>query len=253
MKWYTKLILPVAAVLIWEIAAILVNNPYILPRVEDVFAVFLTPFADIYGSGSLVSNAVVSITRVVTGFVIACVIAVPLGIILGRYPRVENFCDGLIQILRPIPPMAWVPLSLAWFGIGMTSIVFIIVIGCFFPILVNTIDGVSRVKMSWLETAKIYQASDRQVLSKVLLPAAGPAICNGLRLGFGIAWMSVVAAEMMPGASSGLGYLIMYTYNFGQVHIIIAGMIAIGIIGIAADQLFRILQKKKFAWEALDK
>ena len=79
MKWYTKLILPVAAVLIWEIAAILVNNPYILPRVEDVFAVFLTPFADIYGSGSLVSNAVVSITRVVTGFVIACVIAVPLG------------------------------------------------------------------------------------------------------------------------------------------------------------------------------
>ena len=155
MKWYTKLILPILAVVIWEIAAILVNNPYILPRVEDVFVVFLTPFADIYGSGSLVSNAVISITRVVTGFVIACVIAVPLGIILGRYPRLENFCDGLIQILRPIPPMAWVPLSLAWFGIGMSSIVFIIVIGCFFPILVNTIDGVSRVKKSWVETAKI--------------------------------------------------------------------------------------------------
>ena len=149
--------------------------------------------------------------------------------------------------------MAWVPLSLAWFGIGMSSIVFIIVIGCFFPILVNTIDGVSRVKKSWVETAKIYQANDRQVLSKVLLPAAGPAICNGLRLGFGIAWMSVVAAEMMPGASSGLGYLIMYSYNFNQIQVIIAGMVAIGIIGIAADQLFRIVQKKKFAWEVLDK
>lgn len=253
MKWYIKLILPVIFVVFWELVAVIVNNPYILPRVEDVFVVFMTPFKDLFGSGSLVSNAIVSITRVVTGFLIACVIAVPLGIILGRYSFLENLCDGLIQILRPIPPMAWVPLSLAWFGIGMSSIVFIIVIGCIFPILVSTVDGVSRVKKSWVETAKIYQANSRQVLTKVMLPAAGPSIWNGLRLGFGIAWMSVVAAEMMPGASSGLGYLIMYTYNFSQIHVIVAGMIAIGIIGIGMDQLFRIVQKKKFAWERLDK
>lgn len=253
MKWYLKLILPAIALVIWEIAAIILNNAYILPRVEDVFTVFLTPFADIYGSGSLLSNAWVSISRVTIGFLIACVIAVPLGIVLGRYPFWESFSDGLIQILRPIPPMAWVPLSLAWFGIGMTSIVFIIVIGCIFPILVSTIDGVKRVKRSWIETAKIYQANDRQVMTKVILPAAGPAIWSGLRVGFGIAWMSVVAAEMMPGAVSGLGYLIMYTYNYGQVQIIIAGMIAIGIIGIFMDQFFRYVQKRKFAWEVLDK
>ncbi|MDV0442276.1 ABC transporter permease [Methanorbis furvi] len=253
MKWYFKLILPALFVLGWEIAAILINNAYILPRVENVLAVFATPFADLFGSGSLVDNSLISIYRVSLGFIIACIIAVPLGILLGRYKLLEEFSDGMIQILRPIPPMAWVPLSLAWFGIGLGSIEFIIVIGCIFPILVNTIEGVKRVRKSWVETARIYQASEVQVLTKVIVPAAGPAIWSGLRVGFGIAWMSVVAAEMLPGTVSGLGYMIMYTYNWGQVQIVIAGMIAIGIIGIVMDQFFQYVQRKKFGWEALDK
>lgn len=253
MKWYVKLILPALVVLIWEIAAIIMNNAYVLPRVESVLTVFLTPLEDLYGSGSLLANAWVSIYRVTIGFLIACVIAVPLGIVLGRYPFWENFSDGLIQILRPIPPMAWVPLSLAWFGIGLTSIEFIIIIGCIFPILVSTIDGVKRVRKSWVETARIYQANSRQLMTKVVLPAAGPAIWSGLRVGFGIAWMSVVAAEMMPGAVSGLGYLIMYCYNFGQVRVIVAGMIAIGIIGIFMDQFFKFVQRRYFSWEVHDK
>lgn len=253
MKWYIKLILPALVLAVWEVVAILMNNAYILPRVESVLVVFLTPFADLYGCGSLLHNAWVSIYRVTLGFLIACLIAVPLGIILGRYPAAEEFSDSLIQILRPIPPMAWIPLSLAWFGLGHASIEFIIIIGCIFPILVNTIDGVKRVKKSWIETAKIYQANEAQVITKVIVPAAGPAIWNGLRVGFGIAWMSVVAAEMMPGAVSGLGYLIMYAYNWGQVQTVIAGMIGIGIIGILMDQFFQYVLKKKFAWETLDK
>lgn len=253
MKSYIKLILPIIVVILWEIIAILVDNSFILPRVEDVFVVFLTPFADLFGCGSLLGNAWVSIYRVSLGFIISCLIAVPIGIILGRYPALDNFSDGLIQILRPIPPMAWVPLSLAWFGLGLGSIVFIIIIGCIFPILVNTIDGVKRVKKSWIETAKIYQANELQVMFKVILPAAGPAIWNGLRVGFGIAWMSVVAAEMVPGVVSGLGYLIMYTYNWGQVNMVIAGMIAIGIIGIFMDQFFKFIQKRYFMWEVHDK
>lgn len=253
MKWYYKLILPALFIVAWEIAAIVINNPYVLPRVWDTLVVFTTPFADLFGCGSLVENSFVSIYRVSLGFIVACIIAVPLGILLGRYRVLENFCDGLIQIFRPIPPMAWVPLSLAWFGIGLTSIAYIIVIGCIFPILVNTIDGVKRVKKSWIETARIYQANEWQVLSKVIVPAAAPAIWSGLRVGFGIAWMSVVAAEMLPGTVSGLGYLIMYTYNWGQVQMVIAGMIAIGIIGIVMDQFFQYVQKRKFGWEALDK
>ncbi|HJJ43224.1 MAG TPA: ABC transporter permease [Methanocorpusculum sp.] len=253
MKWYIKLILPALVLVLWEVVAVLMNNAFILPRVETVLAVFTTPFADLYGCGSLLENSWISIYRVTLGFIIACLIAVPLGIILGRYSILEQFSDSLIQILRPIPPMAWVPLSLAWFGLGLAPILFIIVIGCIFPILVNTIDGVKRVKKSWVETARIYQASERQIISKVIFPAAGPAIWNGLRIGFGIAWMSVVAAEMMPGTVSGLGYLIMYTYNWGQVQMVIAGMIAIGIIGIFMDQFFQYVLRKKFAWEVLDK
>lgn len=253
MKWYFKLILPALFIVVWEIAAVLINNAFVLPRVENVLVVFATPFADLFGCGSLLENAFVSIYRVSFGFIIACAIAVPLGIILGRYKILEEFSDAMIQILRPIPPMAWVPLSLAWFGIGLASIEYIIVIGCIFPILVNTIDGVKRVRKSWVETARIYQASERQILTKVIVPAAGPAIWSGLRVGFGIAWMSVVAAEMLPGTVSGLGYLIMYTYNWGQVQMVIAGMIAIGIIGIVMDQFFQYVQKRKFVWEALDK
>ncbi|HKM41955.1 MAG TPA: ABC transporter permease [Methanocorpusculum sp.] len=253
MKWYIKLILPVIVLVVWEVMAVLMDNAYILPRMESVLAVYLTPFADLYGCGSLLYNSWISIYRVTLGFLIACLIAVPIGVILGRYPPLEQFSDSLIQILRPIPPMAWIPLSLAWFGLGLASIEFIIVIGCIFPILVNTIDGVKRVKNSWVETAKIYQANERQIITKVIVPAAGPAIWNGLRVGFGIAWMSVVAAEMMPGTVSGLGYLIMYTFNWGQVQMVIAGMIAIGIIGIFMDQFFQYVMKKKFAWETLDK
>ena len=253
MKWYIKLILPVIVLVVWEVMAVLMDNAYILPRMESVLAVYLTPFADLYGCGSLLYNSWISIYRVTLGFLIACLIAVPIGVILGRYPPLEQFSDSLIQILRPIPPMAWIPLSLAWFGLGLASIEFIIVIGCIFPILVNTIDGVKRVKNSWIETAKIYQANERQTITKVIVPAAGPAIWNGLRVGFGIAWMSVVAAEMMPGTVSGLGYLIMYTFNWGQVQMVIAGMIAIGIIGIFMDQFFQYVMKKKFAWETLDK
>ena len=254
MKWYIKLVLPLAIIAVWEVIALIINNTFILPTVGTVLSWFLHPFDDIFSMGSLVSNTLVSIERVGLGFIIACVIAVPLGILLGSHPKLEEFSDGLIQILRPIPPLAWVPLALAWFGIGMSSIIFIIIIGCIFPILVSTIDGVKRVRKSWLETARIYQANNRQVMTKVILPAAAPAIWSGLRVGFGIAWMSVVAAEMMPGSSIGLGHMIYESFSsYSQLSLSIAGMLCIGIIGILMDQIFKFVQKKKFAWEVLDK
>ena len=253
MKWYFKLILPALFIFGWAIASVLINNEYILPSVQNILSILIKPLEDIFGYSSLVENSFVSIYRVSLGFIIACGIAVPLGILLGRYQVLEEFCDWMIQILRPIPPIAWVPLSMAWFGIGLAAIEFIIVIGCIFPILVNTIDGVKRVKRSWIETARIYQANEWQVMSKVIVPAAGPAIWSGLRVGFGIAWMSVVAAEMMPGTMQGLGNLIMQTFALGQINVVVAGMIAIGIIGIVMDQFFQYVQKRKFGWEVLDK
>jgi NitT/TauT family transport system permease protein len=131
--------------------------------------------------------------------------------------------------------------------------VFIIAIGAFFPILLNTLDGVKSIKKTWIEVAHTLGAKERQVLVKVILPGAAPTIWTGLRVGFGIAWMCVVAAEMMPGTNSGIGYLIITSYNWGQVQVIIAGIIVIGIIGLGIDYLFKIVETKKFMWRELDR
>ncbi len=253
MKRYIKIISPIILILVWELLAIYINNEYILPRVGSVLIVLLQPFTDILGSGSLAENAMVSLYRVVVGFLLGGLAAIPLGILMGRMQWLNELIDPIIQIFRPIPPIAWIPLALAWFKIGFTSIVFIIFIGAFFPILLNTIDGVKRVNRTWIETAYIFGARELQILYKVVVPAAAPTIWTGLRVGFGIAWMSVVAAEMLPGTTSGLGYLIIYAYNFGQIQVIIAGMVVIGIIGLVIDYLLKQVERKKFMWQGLER
>ena len=248
-----KVILPLGLIAGWEIIAILLNNEFILPRLESVFAVLLSPTADILGYGNLITNAFTSLERVILGFLIAAGLAIPLGISMARSGSVHDLFDSTMQLLRPIPPLAWVPLALAWFKIGLASMVFIIALGAFFPILLNTLDGVKSVKRNWIESAEILGANQRQVMLKVVLPGAAPTIWTGLRVGFGIAWMCVVAAEMMPGTNSGLGYLIMSSYNWGQVQVIIAGMIVIGLIGIGFDYLFKVIDRRSFSWRALER
>jgi len=252
---YQRLLLPVLLLVVWEIAAFAVNNPFIIPSLTTVVPILIHPFSSSYtlGTGSLVWNAAISIQRVGLGFLIATVVAIPLGILMGRFQALNDAFDSLIELLRPIPPLAWVPLALAWFKIGLTSIVFIIFIGAFFPILLNTIDGVKAVKKTWVEVAMTLGAGERQILLKVLLPGAAPTIWTGLRVGFGIAWMCVVAAEWLPGISQGLGYLILYAYNFGQTNLIIAGMVVIGIIGLAIDLVFKSVERKWFSWRDLER
>ncbi len=253
MKRYLWIISPILILIVWEVLAVIIDNEFILPSVGSVFAILLHPFADILGSGSLVENAIASIYRVMTGFLIGALVAIPLGVVMGKFSMIDKLVDPMIEIFRPIPPIAWIPLALAWFKIGFTSIVFIIFIGAFFPILINTVDGVRRVSRTWIENAYIFGASQLQSLYKVVLPGAAPTIWTGVRVGFGIAWMSVVAAEMLPGTTSGLGYLIIYAYNFGQMQVTIAGMIVIGLIGLAVDTVLRRIERKKFSWQGLEK
>jgi NitT/TauT family transport system permease protein len=252
MKRYLKILSPFLFLIFWEIAAIFINNEFILPRIESVAFVFSQPFTPILGTGSLAENMITSLYRVLLGFFFGGLLAIPLGIFMGRVTAFNQFMDPLIQIFRPIPPIAWIPLALAWFKIGLASIVFIIFIGAFFPVLLNTIDGVRRVNRTWIETATMFGASERQLLFKVIIPAALPTIWTGLRVGFGIAWMSVVAAEMI-GTASGLGYLIIYAYNFGQIQVIIAGMIVIGLIGLSIDYLLKRVESERFAWQGLER
>lgn len=246
-------VLPVLFLVAWEIAALAIDNPFILPTLEAVAGVLASPFTSILGTGSLVENAAVSLQRVMLGFIAGALVAIPLGIAMGRWQRFAELVDPLIQIFRPIPPLAWVPLALAWFRIGLASMVFIIALGAFFPVLLNTLDGVRSVKRTWVEAAMTLGATERQLLARVILPGALPTIWTGLRVGFGIAWMCLVAAEMMPGTNAGLGYLILYAYNFSQVQVIIAGMIVIGIIGLGIDVALRQVEERRFRWRELER
>jgi NitT/TauT family transport system permease protein len=248
-----KFFLPAGIIIGWEIFAIVLNNPFILPRLEAVLEVLLNPTVDILGNGNLIDNAVISLERVIAGFIVAAVLAIPLGVGMGRSETIYELFDSVMQLLRPIPPLAWVPLALAWFKIGLMSMVFIIGMGAFFPILLNTLDGVKGVKKTWIEAAEILGARERQILSQVILPGAAPTIWTGMRVGFGIAWMCVVAAEMMPGTNSGIGYLIISSYNWGQVPVIIAGIIVIGMIGIVVDYLFKVVDRRSFKWRELER
>lgn len=252
---YLRFLLPILLIIGWEVASWVVNNPFIVPSLETVIPILLHPFSPAYtlGTGSLVENASVSIQRVGLGFLVAATVAIPVGILMGRSTLLNDFFDSTIELLRPIPPLAWVPLALAWFKIGLTSIVFIIFIGAFFPILLNTVDGVRSVKKTWIEVATTLGAKEQQIMTKVVLPGAAPTIWTGLRVGFGIAWMCVVAAEWLPGISKGLGYLILYAYNFGQTNLIIAGMVVIGVIGLLIDFVFKRVEKKWFSWRGLER
>ena len=243
------LVIPVILIIIWQVLSLIIGNSYILPGWGQIIPVLITPFVPLFGGTSMVDICIISLQRVLSGFLLAVVIAVPLGLMCGWSSSVDEYFNPLIQILRPVPPIAWMPLAIAWFKIGFGSLIFIIFIGSFFPVLISTIEGVRTIRIRWLEVAETLGANTGEKFLTVVIPGALPSIWTGLRLAFGVAWMCLVAAEMLPGTSAGLGYLIMFAYNLGQIQVIIAGMIVIGIIGITSDYLFRIVQNRMFGWQ----
>jgi len=252
---------PIVLMLAWHGLAVWIDKPMVLPRLDAVAAVLAQPATKILITGSLLENLAISLLRVMVGFTTAALLAVPLGLMMGYFRNGERFFDVMIEMLRPIPPLAWVPLVLAWFGIrGLTdwipalsgsmimasiqfSTIVIIVIGAFFPILLNTTQGVKNIPSEYLESARTLGACGIPLLFKVLIPASLPLMLTGLRIGLGIGWMCLVAAEMMPGSSSGLGYLIWYAYELLRADIIVAGMIVIGAIGFFMDRGFRWVER----------
>jgi NitT/TauT family transport system permease protein len=243
------LFLPALIVVVWQLLAIHIQNSFILPGWEEIVPVLISPFTPLFGGASLLENSIISLQRVLTGFILAILIAIPLGLLCGWSKKAFAYCNPLIQIIRPVPPIAWMPLAIAWFKIGFGSLIFIILIGSFFPVLISTIDGVRTIRQSWVEVAQTLGASTREKICTVVIPGSLPSIWTGLRVAFGVAWMCVVAAEMLPGTSAGLGYLIMYAYNLGQINVIVAGMVIIGIIGIVFDYLFRLGEISLFSWK----
>jgi NitT/TauT family transport system permease protein len=170
-------------------------------------------------------------------------VAIPLGIIIGWSKTVENYLSFTIGILRPIPPIAWIPFAILWFGLGLGSAIFVIFVGSIFPILINTADGVKRIDKVYVESAYTLGANQSQTLQKVVVPAALPNIITGLKIGMGIALMCTVAAEMI-GSNNGLGYLILTATSMLDSASAIVGMLTIGLIGLGFEYIFSRMERK---------
>lgn len=222
---------------VWQLAVTLLAPPRtILPPPTVVGSTFWTELA----SGDLITNARVSLTRVVVAWLLSAVIAIPLGVVMARSKAAERSINPVVELFRPISPLAWIPLAILWFGIGESGKVFIIFVATFFPILLNTVDGVKRIDPVLLRAGRVL-GCDTQVdlFRRVMLPAALPSILVGLRISFGTGWAAIIAAELVA-ANSGLGYLISDGMEILRSDLVIVGMIVIGVIGVLVDSLFKL-------------
>jgi len=198
-------------------------------------------------SGTLYFHVLASISRVYGGFAMALIVALPLGILIGRVPLVRQLVDPTIQLLRPVPVTAWLPLAMIIFGLGPRSAIFLVFLGAFYPILVNTIFGVRSVEPRLFEAASMLGCRDSAQFFRVVLPAALPSIFTGMRLGLGFAWVVIVVGEM-TGVQTGLGAIIMEARQLSRTEIVISGMVVIGVLGFLSDQLVMLIGRRLLAW-----
>ncbi len=241
-------IVPIVVLIIWEaLTRGGVINPQVLPAPSQVLWKWIeylqplepydpagTSYIAWFFSGELPTDALASVFRVLGGFAIGAGLALPLGLLMGGSQRIYGLMNPLIQLLRPIPPIAYIPLAILWFGLGNPPAFFLISLGAFFPVLMNTISGVRNVDMIYIRAARNLGASGATLFLRVILPAATPHILTGLRVGFGVAFIVVIVAEMIA-VNNGLGFRILEAREFMWSDKIIAGMITIGLLGLAID------------------
>lgn len=246
-EWSARLRATLAVVLFataWEfLSRVSVINPNILPPLSVVLATILEGITD----GRLLTDALQSVRRVAVGYTLAGTAALSLGILSALRKPVGDVLRPLVDIVRPIPPIAWIPIALLWFGFGDPPAYFLVGLGAFFPIFSNAFLGISLVERGPVEVALCHGASRRLLLRKVILPQALPSIFTGLRTGLGVAWMVVITAELV-GAQSGLGYLIQVSRAQLQAEQVVAGMVLIGLIGYGLNQIMNGFGRLLMPW-----
>lgn len=215
-----------AFLLLWKLASGF-YSPDQFPSPLDV----MRGFREIVGNGVLFRHVAVSLFRFFSAYLLAAALAIPLGLLLGGFKLLQQASDPLVQLLRPISPIAWFPLAVLWFGIGNMPAIFIIFLASFFPILMSTITGVRHVDPLYLKVAANFGAGRPMTFLKVIWPAAFPHIVVGLNIAIGTGWIHLVAGEML-GAQSGLGFMIVDARNFLRIDLIIAGMLLVGLMGL---------------------
>ncbi len=252
--WLSVTIVPVVLLVLWEAAgrAGILPTGLIPTPTMTVNAWYVWTFGPDSGGfnaysgtwGGVVAN---SAQRVVQGYVLAVLLAVPVGILIGWSSVVARLIDPTIQSLRPIPITAWLPFSIAMFGIKEYGAIFLICLGAFYPILINTTHGARSLDQNLLRAAMMMGASSRTILFRVVLPNALPAIFAGMRIGAGIAWSAVIVAELVA-VKSGLGYVLWDAYYIGRMDIVVADMASIGFLGFLTDRLLIALEHRLIRW-----
>jgi NitT/TauT family transport system permease protein len=242
--WLRPAVLIAVLLVIWQIA-VSRHTIHLLPGPREVVG----GLADLLQHGLLLKYAVASLFRVTWGFLLAAFLAIPIGLTIGWYRRAEMAFNPLIQIFRPISPLAWIPIAILWFGVGDLAAIFLIFLGCFFPLVLTAINAVQSVPAVYVSAGRNFGLRRTGLVYRVLYPAVIPQLITGLRITLGVAWLVVVAAEMIA-VSSGLGFLIVDARNAGNRYdLVVAGMVVIGIIGLLLDIGMRSLERvKSFRW-----
>jgi sulfonate transport system permease protein len=242
------LVLPLLLLAIWQfLSAQGVFRPTLLP---SPLIIAQTSW-DLLKTGELEKNLAISLLRVLQGFAVGAGLGLVLGLALGLSERLRQLSRLLTEFLRPIPTIAWVPILILWMGIDEGSKITVIAIGSFWPVFLNTLEGVRQTDPHYLEVARVLEKPRWVLVSRVMLPSALPSIFTGLRVGMGIAWASVVGAELIA-ASSGIGYMILYAREVSQPDVVLCGVAAIGLTGLVIDSLLRWLERALLKWNRTD-
>lgn len=233
-------------ILVWQIAAAAVNDKLLLPSFLQVAAAFSREWPTI-----LTEDLPTSLLHFLIGMAGGLLVALPLGMIMGWFRAADRILDPIVEIFRPIPPLAWIPFAIVWFGLTDTAAGFIIFVGAVFPILINTYVGFRNLPRVYVESAKVLGATkDLDLVRYVAFPYALPSIAGGIRIAMGIAWMCLVAAEQFGVSSSGLGYKIWSYYYLHQMDYVLLYIVMLGLLGLFIDKTFRyVVEEKLLKWQ----
>lgn len=229
----------------WELlAATGLVNALLLPAPSTLF----WAAGDLLRSGALIVHVSASIERVLVGFLLAAVVGLSFGVVLGWFRVLSDFIKPIVEALRPVPPIAWTPLAILWFGVGNAPSYFLVFVGAVFPVFVSTFSAVRNIERTQINAALCLGATPTMLIKDILIPGALPVIFPGLRIALGVGWMCVVAAELIA-AQSGLGYMIQQSRLLLQTQYVVTGMIVIGAIGFAMNGVMTLIERWLLPWQ----
>lgn len=236
-----------AFAVIWELLAVYINNSFYLPRFTNVVSAFFS----VIQSTVFFNDVGISLYHFIIGFFFALLIGIPVGMMMGWFPIIDKALNPIVEIFRPIPPLAWIPFAIIWLKLTHQAAGFIIFMGMVFPIIISTYSGFKNVSRIYVEAAKVLgSASPSKLIRNVAMPAASPMILSGIKTAMGVGWMCLAASEMFGVSDSGIGYKIWFYYGIQAMDYVVVYMLILGFIGLLLDFLFRyFVQNRVLKWQ----